>query len=327
MANPAENVWKFVGPLSTVAAFSGAIFLLRNYFSGGVCRSNSTLNGMTVIITGSNTGIGKETARDLARRGARVILACRNVQKAKEVAKKIQDETGNKQVLVKELDLAALKSVRNFSNEIHETEERLDVLINNAGIMRCPYWKTEDGFEMQLGVNHLGHFLLTNLLVDMLEKSKSSRIVNVSSLAHARGNINFDDLQSEENYSPGLAYAQSKLANVLFTRELSKRLEGKGVIAVALHPGVVKTDLARHLSISKSWLASTILFPLAWLFFKTPTQGAQTSIHCAVADDVESGLYYSDCKPKEPAAQGKDDGVAKKLWEVSADLVGLERTV
>lgn len=134
-------------------------------------------------------------------------------------------------------------------------------------------------------------------------------------------------MQSEQEYSPGSAYSQSKLANVLFTRELSKRLDATDILVAAVHPGVVKTELGRHTSFAKSKLAGLILAPLAWLFFKTPLQGAQTTINCAVADDIESGLYYSDCKPKEPAAQGKDDGAAKKLWEVSAHLVGLEKTI
>lgn len=322
-----EGVWKVAGPLSSVAACVGGIFLLRNHFSGGVCNCKANLDGKTVIVTGANTGVGRETALDLARKGARVIMACRNLEKAHEAAEKIKTTTGNENVIVKELDLASLKSVRHFVEEVHQSEDRLDILVNNAGIMRCPYWKTEDGFEMQFGVNHLGHFLLTNLLLDMLEKSKPSRIINVSSLAHVRGKIRFDDLSSEQDYSPGPAYAQSKLANVLFTRELSKRLEDTDILVTAVHPGIVKTELARHTSFSKSKLASLTLAPISWLFFKTPRQGAQTTIHCAVADDVESGLYYSDCKPKEPADQGKDDEAAKQLWEVSAGLVGLEKTI
>ena len=321
------GIWKLAGPLSTVAAGAGGIFLLRNYFAGGVCNCKEKLNGKTVIVTGANTGIGRETALDLARRGARVILACRDLEKANTAAKEIRKTTGNDKVFVKMLDLASLKSVRTFAEEFHQTEDRLDILINNAGIMRCPYWKTEDGFEMQLGVNHLGHFLLTNLLLDMLERSQPSRIINVSSLAHVRGKIHFDDLQSEQEYSPSSAYSQSKLANVLFTRELKKRLEDTDILVTAVHPGVVKTELARHTTFAKSKIASLTLAPLAWLFFKTSLQGAQTTIYCAVADDVESGLYYSDCKPKEPADQGKDDRAAKKLWEVSADLVGLEKTI
>lgn len=182
------GIWKLAGPLSTLATGAGGIFLLRNYFAGGVCHSKAKLHGKTVIVTGANTGIGRETALDLAQRGARVILACRDLDKANAAANEIRKTTGNDKVFVKELDLASLKSVRKFAEEFHQTEDRLDILINNAGIMRCPYWKTEDAFEMQLGVNHLGHFLLTNLMLDMLERSQPSRIINVSSLAHVRGN-------------------------------------------------------------------------------------------------------------------------------------------
>lgn len=321
------NVWKIAGPLSTIATCAGGIFLLRNYFSGGVCNCKAKLDGKTVIVTGANTGIGRETALDLACKGARVILACRNFKKAKLAAEEIKNATGNKNVIVKELDLASLKSVRSFAEDVQQSEERLDILVNNAGIMRCPYWKTEDGFEMQFGVNHLGHFLLTHLLLNMLERSKASRVINVSSLAHVRGKIRFDDLNSEQEYNPGPAYAQSKLANILFTRELSNRLEDTEILVTAVHPGIVKTELARHTSFGKSRVASFTLAPLAWLFFKTPRQGAQTTIHCAVSDDVESGLYYSDCKPKEPADQAKDAEAAKRLWEISADLVGLQKTI
>lgn len=311
-----------------IAAVLG-VALIKNYFGGGVCRSKAKLNGKTVIITGANTGIGKETALDLAKRGARVIMACRDLDKASSAAREIQKASGNKEIIVKRLDLGSMNSIRAFAEDFLNSETKLNILINNAGIMRCPHWKTEDGFEMQFGVNHLGHFLLTNLLIDLLKKSTPSRVVTVSSLAHVRGKINFDDLNSEKNtYSPGGAYDQSKLANILFTRELSRRLEGTGVTASSLHPGVIHTELGRHLG--KNWaVLKTLLAPLFWLIFKTPQQGAQTTIHCAVSEELEgvSGQYFSDCAPKEPAEQAKDDGAAKKLWEVSSAMVNLEKTV
>ena len=320
----------YVGVSAAVAVCSvGVVALKYFYFAGGVCTSKARLDGKTVVITGGNTGIGKETALDLAGRGARVILACRDLAKAENAASQIRETSGNGNVLVKKLDLASLKSIRSFADEILGEESRLDILINNAGIMQCPHWKTEDGFEMQFGVNHLGHFLLTNLLIDLLKKSAPSRIVNVSSLSHRWGKINFDDLTGDKNYNARVAYSQSKLANVLFTRELSKRLMATGVTANSLHPGVVKTELGRHMSFNKSLLKNFFYIPLFWVVFKTPTQGAQTTIHCAVAEELEkiSGRYFSDCAEKEPAEQAKDDGVAKQLWEVSAALVGLEKTV
>ena len=191
----------------------------------------------------------------------------------------------------------------------------------------CPYSKTKDGFEMQLGVNHLGHFLLTSLLLDRLKEDVPSRIVNVSSLAHEFGKINFDNLMSEKSYNRMTAYGQSKLANVLFTRQLAERLEGTGVTVYSLHPGSVRTELARHM-FSSPWLG--VLYILAYPFYfitsKTAWQGAQTNIYCAVAEELEgvSGRYYSDCAEKKLKPHATDDAVAKKLWEVSEQLTGGE---
>lgn len=199
-----------------------------------------------MIITGANTGIGKQTAIDLAKRGAKIYLACRNFDKCDEARKEIIELTGNKNVFNSELDLSSLESVRKFSNKFLKEENRLDILINNAGIMICPKSLTRDGFETQIGVNHMGHFLLTNLLLDLLKKSSPSRIVVLSSLAHVAGYIKKDDLNSEKSYNRILAYGQSKLANILFTRHLAKKLNGTGVTVYCLHPGSVNTDLMRH---------------------------------------------------------------------------------
>ncbi|KAK5867424.1 hypothetical protein PBY51_011917 [Eleginops maclovinus] len=296
----------------------------KKWFAGGVCRSKASLDGKTVLITGGNTGIGKETAVDLARRGARVILACRDMDRANKAAEEVRNRSGNDQVVVRKLDLASLQSVRQLAEDILASEERLDVLINNAGIMSCPNWKTEDGFEMQFGVNHLGHFLLTNCLLDLLKKSAPSRIVNVSSLAHERGQIYFDDIHLEKEYLPWKSYSQSKLANVLFTRELANRLQGTGVTSYSLHPGVIRTELGRHMWPNMPMWKKVVFTPLMFLI-KSPTEGAQTTIYCAVEQSLqnESGLYYSDCAPKTAAPQGLDDEAAKKLWDLSAAMVSL----
>ena len=224
------------------------LYLLKRYFGGGVCTSKARLDGKTVIITGANTGIGKETAIDLARRGARVILACRSVERGEKAAVEVRERSGNENAEFRQLDLSSLASVRQFSAKILEEEPRIDILINNAGVMMCPYSKTVDGFEMQFGTNHLGHFLLTNLLLDRIKEAPSGRIINVSSMAYRFGKINFDDLNSEQSYGEMRAYYQSKLANVLFTRSLAKHLEGTNVTANCLHPGAVTTELQRHLS-------------------------------------------------------------------------------
>ena len=206
-------------PVAIGAAAIAVLYAGKRYFQGPKCQSNKSLKGKTVVITGGNTGIGKETAVDLAGRGARVIIGCRNLEKGKEALKEIQERSGSSSVFLEQIDLASLESVRTFSDKILNSEPRLDILINNAGVMACPYQKTEDGFEMQFGVNHLGHFLLTLLLLDRLKRSQPSRIINVSSSAHRMGSgkINFDDIHFEKSYSSWGAYFNSKLANVLFT--------------------------------------------------------------------------------------------------------------
>ncbi|RUS78951.1 hypothetical protein EGW08_013292, partial [Elysia chlorotica] len=195
-----------------------------------------TVAGKTVVVTGSNTGIGKETVKELAMRGGRIIMACRNTEKGELARQEIVEETRNEQVVVRELDLGSLESVRNFARDFNETESRLDILINNAGVMACPKALTKDGLEMQIGTNHFGHFLLTNLLLDKLKACSPSRIVIVSSIGHAYGKINFNDLNSEKTYGEFVAYNQSKLANVLHALELSSRLKGTGVTVNSLHP-------------------------------------------------------------------------------------------
>ncbi|CAH1239017.1 RDH14 [Branchiostoma lanceolatum] len=189
------------------------------------CLSHASLKDQTAIVTGANTGIGFEVAKDLARRGAKVILACRNEARAEAAVAEIVKDTGNENVMTSKLDLASLSSVREFSQKIKEGETRLDILVNNAGIC-CPQSTTEDGFDTQLQVNHLGHFLLTHLLLDLLKTSAPSRVVVVASSVHKTSQgINFEDINYEKNYVAFPVYAQSKLANILFTRELARRLE------------------------------------------------------------------------------------------------------
>ncbi|XP_071370233.1 retinol dehydrogenase 13-like, partial [Centroberyx affinis] len=230
----------------------------------------------------------------MARRGARVVMACRDLTRAEHAAEEIRRSTGNGNVVIRHLDLASLYSVRQFAKDFLASEERLDILINNAGVMMCPKWLTEDGFETQLAVNHLGHFLLTNLLLPKLKSSAPSRVVNVSSIAHQGGQIDFDDLFfSRKPYSALASYRQSKLANVLFTRELARRLTGSGVSAFSLHPGVIRTELGRHVH---SWfpMLGALLSAPSLLLMKTPRQGSQTSIYCAVMPGLEgrSGGYF-----------------------------------
>nr|XP_046227549.1 retinol dehydrogenase 12-like isoform X2 [Scatophagus argus] len=282
--------------------------------------SAEKLDGKTVVITGANAGIGKETAIDLAKRGARVIMACRDMERAQAAAKDVIESSGNKDVVCMKLDLSDSKSIREFAEAINQEEPKLNILINNAGVMACPYGKTADGFEMQIGVNHMGHFLLTYLLIDLIKKSAPARIVTVSSMAHSWGSINLEDINSEKRYDKWKAYSQSKLANVLFTRSLAKRLEGTGVTTYSLHPGIVKTELSRHMSGVQMFLL-TMLKPIS----KNSVQGAQTTIYCAVEPSLEkeSGGYYSDCAPANCSAAGKDDDLAQKLWELTCQQLSI----
>ncbi|KAK4017949.1 hypothetical protein OUZ56_000024 [Daphnia magna] len=293
------------------------------WYTLGVCTSTKKLTGKTVIITGANTGIGKETAIDLAKRGARVILACRDPKKAAIAKDDIIRESGNKNVVIRQLDLASLKSVRKFAADILKSELRLDVLINNAGCATIEKTLTEDGLEYQMQSNHFGHFLLTNLLLGLLKKSAPSRIIHVSSMAHAfTKTLDLNNLNSELSYDTGTVYYYSKLSQALCTRHLAPLVFNSGVTVNCLHPGAVQTEIFRN---APSWfqMIAAITFPL---FFKSAKEGAQTTIHLAVADEVANvtGEYFSDCKIAKTSKLAKDAGLAKKLWEVSETLVKLK---
>lgn len=283
------------------------------------------MRGKTVIVTGANSGIGKALAGELLKLRARVIMACRDLRSAEEAAQDIKKQAGpeNGEVVIKHLDLASLRSVRNFCEEVTQEESQVDVLINNAGIYQCPYTKTDEGFEMQLGVNHLGHFLLTHLLLDLLKASAPSRIVVVSSKLYKYGHINFDDLNSENNYNKAFCYSQSKLANLLFTLELAHRLEGTGVTVNALTPGIVRTRLGRHIQIPL--LAKPLFYLASLVFFKSPLEGAQTPLYLACSPEVEgvSGKCFANCEEEELLPKATDEEAAKKLWDISRRMVGL----
>uniref|UniRef100_A0A8I3X663 Retinol dehydrogenase 13 n=1 Tax=Callithrix jacchus TaxID=9483 RepID=A0A8I3X663_CALJA len=303
---------RYLLPLSALGTVVGGAVLLKDNVAGGVCPSKATIPGKTVIVTGANTGIGKQTAFELAKRGGNVILACRDMEKCEAAARAIRRETLNHHVNARHLDLASLKSIREFAAKISEEEERVDILVNNAAVMRCPHWTTEDGFEMQFGVNHLGHFLLTNLLLDKLKASAPSRIINLSSLAHIAGHIDFDDLNWQtRKYDPKAAYSQSKLAVVLFTKELSRRLQGMGEL---------------QMGAKGKGVCGLIAGPIFWLLVKSPELAAQPSTYLAVAEELAdvSGKYFDGLKQKAPAPEAEDEEVARRLWAESARLVGLE---
>uniref|UniRef100_A0A182IUV2 Retinol dehydrogenase 12 n=2 Tax=Anopheles atroparvus TaxID=41427 RepID=A0A182IUV2_ANOAO len=292
------------------------------FFQGGQFKNKDIrLDAKVVIITGANAGIGKEAAIECARRGARVYMGCRDPARMEKARQEILDKSGSQNVFGLELDLASFESIRSFVKTFLSMERRLHVLINNAGVMACPKGYTKEGFEMHFGTNHLGHFLLTNLLLDVLTRSAPSRIVTVSSLGHKWGRINKDDINAEKDYREWDAYTQSKLCNILFSRHLATRLRGTGVNTYALHPGAINTELMRHLNPCLRTMAK----PVFWVFFKTPKSGAQTTLFCAMEPTIASqtGLYYSDCKLKEPEPHAKDDATAEWLWNISERLTGL----
>ncbi|HSD89959.1 MAG TPA: SDR family oxidoreductase [Kofleriaceae bacterium] len=283
------------------------------------------LAGKTYIITGANTGIGLVAARELARRGARVILANRSAEKTAPVIAQIKRETGNDAVEFVKLDLSDLDSVRACAKDILERTTAIDGLINNAGFasgLRGAKGLTKDGFELTFGTNHLGHYLLTRLLLDRITQTRGARIVNVASSSHyrARG-IDWDAVRRPTKSVTGLPeYAVSKLANVLFTIELARRLEGTGVTAYALHPGTVATDVWRGQPAPLQWVLKKALRMI------TPEQGAYSMLRCATAPELagESGRYYNEHgEERRPNRIARDGRLARELWVKSAEWTGL----
>jgi NAD(P)-dependent dehydrogenase (short-subunit alcohol dehydrogenase family) len=267
-------------------------------------------------MTGGNSGIGVVAARELAAMGAEVVLACRDTDKTAE-ALKVINASAKTPAINLPVELANLQSVRDLAANFLERYDRLDVLINNAGVFPPKQRMTDDGFEMQMGVNHLSHFLLTNLLLDCLKASAPSRVVTVSSDLHKKSKLDLDTIRGFEKYSGATAYNQSKLANVMFAVELAKRLEGTGVTSNVLHPGAVSTDIMRDLP----WIISGLIN----LFFISPEKGAKTTIMLASDPSLTdvSGKYYNQCEPDDYSSLADDDAVRKQLWDLSAELTGI----
>ncbi len=276
--------------------------------------------GRTVLITGGTSGIGKATALGLAAMGARVAITGRDRGRLERAAGEVR-AAGDGQVDTFVADLSSQAEVRRLASEVLRDLPRIDVLVNNVG----GYWNTRhvtaDGLERTLAVNHLAPFLLTNLLLDRLEEAGPSRVVTVSSNAQRMGRIDFDDLNAERSYSGARAYNQSKLANVLFTYELARKVQGTSVTANAVHPGVVRTAFGAE----DPGRAQRLLVPLLRPFMRSPAQGAATSIHVASAADLEwvTGRFFVRSRPRSSSRRSYDEAVAARLWQVSADLTGL----
>ncbi|CAN5911888.1 SDR family oxidoreductase [soil metagenome] len=269
------------------------------------------------LITGGTSGIGKETALALAKKGATLVLPSRNVEKGEAVKAEIIRESGNQQVEVMECDLASLASVRSFAENFKQKYQHLHVLLNNAGVWETQRKESKDGIEVTFATNHLAHFLLTHLLLDLLMQSAPARIINVSSGAHFHGKMDFADLEGKQTYKHLKAYSQSKLANLLFTRELASRLAGTGVTANSLEPGFVGTNLFTNMGKIANGLVN--------LFSKSAAKGAETSIYLASSPEVTAvtGLYFKNKKKRSPSPRALDDQAASQLWRLSEQYVGV----
>ena len=280
------------------------------------------LQGKTVLITGADGGIGSETTKALAKRGATIIMACLDLNDAKPVYQDIKQESGNENIEMMQVDLASLSSTREFARQFSQKYQQLNVLINNAGVFCWKREETEDGFEKTIGINYLGHFLLTHLLLPILKQTPGARILNVSSNAYFQGKIDLNDLHLKKKYKGTKAYNSSKLAIVLFTQELAERLKDKDVAVNALHPGHAPTNIWNMWP--GKWYQA-LLFIILRMLMKPTVAAAQNSIYLASSDEVKgiTGRYFDDKKLKEVSPQGKDMQLQKGLWELSEKLTGL----
>ena len=276
------------------------------------------MNDKTVIVTGANTGIGKQTALELAKRGAHVVMACRSLAKGEAARADVEAAAGGSGRLeVRELDLGSFASIRAFAGWANAELERIDVLVNNAGIFPQRLEKTADGFESQFGVNHLGSFLLTNLLLDKLKASAPARVIHLTSMLHENGSLDFESFRGEKAYKASTAYNQSKLANILFSNELARRLAGSGVTSNAIHPGAIATDIARDMP----WLARKVV----GFWFKGVEHGARGPVMLATDPSLAeaTGRYWKELEEQTPSREARDEAVAERLWDWSAEACGL----
>ncbi|KAF5404507.1 Short-chain dehydrogenase [Paragonimus heterotremus] len=302
--------------------------LKRRFFNAAVCRLHNRLDGKLVIVTGCNQGIGYETVGELARRGAQVIMACRDLTRAEEARQRLLERFGleynadhpyltpirEDQLKCEKLDLESIQSIRSFASRMLNRNQPVHILVNNAGIdlKRAEY--DANGIESQLKVNHLGPFLLTQLLCPLLQSAVGeSRIVIVSSLRHRFATMNFQDLSHPV---VGACYSNSKLANVIFAKELAKRWSSKGITAVSLHPGLVRTEIFKY----HPWIRWIVHKPLCW-FTKSPWEGAQTTLYCCLVKELIPGAYYADCDLATVNRQALQEGVGEQLWIASEQLV------
>jgi NAD(P)-dependent dehydrogenase (short-subunit alcohol dehydrogenase family) len=276
-------------------------------------------SGRKILVTGASSGIGRATAVELARRGAELLLVGRTPERCAAALAEIRAAGGDKPELVRG-DFGSLAGIRQLADEIRDRTDRLDVLVNNAGVTLTRRQVTEDGFERTFAVNHLGYFALTGHLLPLLRAGRDARIVNVASEGHRFGRLDFDDLQNELRYRMLRVYGQSKCANVLWNTELARRLEGSGITANCLHPGGIRSNLGAGNGVLLDFVQRAV----GRIFLKSPEQGARTSVYLATSPEVAgvSGRYFAKCRQKRPSAHATDPEAARRLWELSEEMVG-----
>lgn len=275
------------------------------------------VSSKTCLITGANSGIGKVMALEIAKEGTNVIMVCRSKERGEATQKEIVNRSGNESVELMLTDLSLMKEVRNLVEEFKQKHDKLHILINNAALWPTKRLMTSEGLETQFAINHLSHFLLTNLLLDVIKSSAPARIINTSSGLHKRAKIDFDNLQAEKSYKHMRVYGQTKLENVLFTKELARRLDGTGVTVNSFTPGMTSTNLGRYMSGGAKWFMRHMA--------RSPEKGASTGVYLATSPEVEgvTGKYFGDSKEMKYNKIGDDVGIAKRLWKVSEELAGL----
>lgn len=332
---------KLLGGIATILAGIGIVQFIRTRQNGDAIPQEQwttadmpDLTGKVILVTGANSGIGFEAAREFARKGATTVLACRSKDKAEAALAEIMVEIPNANAEIMQLDLTSQASVHQLADTFKAKYDQLDLLVNNAGIMMVPYDTTEDGFERQFGTNHLGHFALTGLLFDRLVTTAGSRVVTVSSGGHRFGSMDFDDLMFDggNGYSPMGAYGRSKLANLLFTYELQRRFEAAGIdaMATAAHPGISQTNLNAHME--DRWYFK-LLMPLMPLMLQSAAMGALPTIRAAVDPAVKGGQYFGPDGPREQRGYpvevessdaSHNEADARQLWQLSEQLTGVQ---
>ncbi|KAF4519072.1 hypothetical protein B566_EDAN001664 [Ephemera danica] len=320
--DPLSSWWPWI--FATVVGLVGCV---RNYMGGTDCPTPAHIEGKVVVITGASSGIGFETANELARRGANLVFGCRNIVTGESAANIIRQEVPDVKITVLPLDLCSFASIRQFAKSLDDHDiSTVDVLINNAGVALHPETRTEDGHEVHFQANYLGHFLLTHLLLPRM-REHGGRIINVSASAHHAGTVCLENLDLKGSFSARAAFSQSKLALVMMATEMASRLEDSGVTVNALHPGLVRgTQHLRYSPLSGSMVLRVPTLPWLWLLAKTAKQGAQTTIFLAVEPKLAevSGKFFADCEEKEPASQALDLVLRRKLYEQSCKLVNVQ---